>query len=135
MKICYEQRPDALALAENKLELRFPSGTTWIASRYDDGSLAGVAVFTSVAKGNCFLHVASQSSRWFSPAFCQAMFHHPFVTLGCRRLTASIAADNSACLRLARHVGFREEGYLRGFDFGDLVMFGMLKEECKWAGL
>ena len=38
MKICYEQRPDALALAENKLELRFPSGTTWIASRYDDGS-------------------------------------------------------------------------------------------------
>ena len=135
MKICYEQRPDALALASQQLDLRFPSGTTWIASRYDDSRLAGVAVFTGVAKGNCFLHVASQSPVWFFPAFCRAMLEYPFKTLGCRRLTASIAADNPACLRLARHVGFREEGYLRGFDFGDLIMFGMLKEESPWAGL
>ena len=133
MKICYEQRPDALALATDKLQLSFPRGTTWIASRYDDGSLAGVAVFTGVAKGNAFLHVAAVSPLWFSPEFCRAMFSYAFHSLSCRRLTASIAADNSACLRLARRVGFREEGCLRGFDFGDLVMFGMLKEECKWA--
>lgn len=133
MKICYEQRLDAIALATNQLELRFPRGTTWIASRYDDGNLAGVAVFTGLGKGNVFLHVASVSPLWFGPEFCRAMFSYAFHILKCRRITASIAADNSACLRLARRVGFREEGHLRGFDFGDLKMFGMLKEECKWV--
>jgi len=61
------------------------------------------------------------------------MFTHMFVIIGCQRVTASIAADNELCQRLAKHVGFQLEGRLRGFDFGDLLMYGMLKGECKWV--
>lgn len=133
MKICYAQLPDSRALVENQLQLSFPRGTTWIASRFDDGRLAGVAAITPMVKGNCNLHIAGNSSRWFTPEFCKSMFTHIFVVIGCQRVTASIAAENELCQRLAKHVGFQLEGRLRGFDFGDLLMYGMLKGECKWV--
>ena len=134
MKVCFEQSEDAIALAEKQLDLSFPRAATyWIASRFDDGRLAGVAVFINREAGNICLHVAAQSPMWFHPAFVRAMFSYPFQTLNLRRLTATIVATNEPCLRLARKVGFVEEGRMPGFDFGDLVIFGMLKGECKWV--
>lgn len=135
MKICYAHLEDALQLAEQQLQLSFPRGTTWIASRFDDGRLAGVAVFAGVGKGNCFLHIAGQSPRWFTPQFCREMLAWAFHALHCRRITASIEAGNRKCRRLAEHVGFVREGYARGFDFGDLVFYGLQLGEGKWAEL
>ena len=134
MKVCFEQSEDAIALAERQLDLSFPRAATyWIASRFDDGRLAGVAVFINREAGNICLHVAAQSPMWFHPAFVRAMFSYPFQTLSLRRLTATIVATNELCLRLARKVGFVEEGRMPGFDFGNLVIFGMLRGECKWV--
>ena len=124
---------EALRFAETALGLSFPGGTTGITSLTDDGRIAGVAVFTPPCRGNSNLHIAAAAKHWFTPEFCRRMFFHGFITLRASRLTASIEAGNIPCQRLAAKTGFRLEGCLRGFEFGDLLMFGMRKGECKWV--
>lgn len=134
MKVCLAQLPDALEFAEESLDVRFSRGTTtWIASRFDDGSLAGVAVFTQPNQGNRSLHIASKASKWFTPEFCRQMFCLGFAPQEVRRITATILLNNTQCIRLALKTGFMLEGRMRGFERGDLLIFGMLKGECKWV--
>lgn len=135
MRVVENLSPEALKFAETALGLSFPGGTTGITSLTDDGQFAGVAVFTPTCKGNSNLHIAAAAKHWFTPEFCRRMFFHGFITLRACRLTASIEASNLPCLRLAAKTGFRLEGHLRGFEFGDLLMFGMSKGECKWVAL
>lgn len=133
MRVLEALHPEALDFAESALKLSFPGGTTGITSLTDDGRIAGVAVFTPTCKGNSNLHVAAAAKHWFTPEFCRKMFFHGFITLRASRLTASIEAGNIPCQRLAAKTGFRLEGCLRGFEFGDLLIFGMSKGECKWV--
>ena len=133
MRVLEALHPEALDFAESALKLSFPGGTTGITSLTDDGRIAGVAVFTPTCKGNSNLHIAAAAKHWFTPEFCRKMFFHGFITLRASRLTASIEASNLPCQRLAAKTGFRLEGCLRGFEFGDLLMFGMSKGECKWV--
>ena len=133
MRVLEALHPEALDFAESALKLSFPGGTTGITSLTDDGRIAGVAVFTPTCKGNSNLHIAAAAKHWFTPEFCRKMFFHGFITLRASRLTASIEAGNIPCQRLAAKTGFRLEGCLRGFEFGDLLMFGMSKGECKWV--
>ena len=135
MRVVENLSPEALKFAETALGLSFPGGTTGLTSLTDDGQLAGVAVFTPPCKGNSNLHIAAAAKHWFTPEFCRRMFFHGFITLRVCRLTASIEAWNVPCLRLASKTGFRLEGCLKGFEFGDLLMFGMSKGECKWVAL
>lgn len=134
MKVCFEQLPDALEFAEQTLGLNFSRGTTtWIASRFDDGRLAGVAVFTQPIHGNRSLHIAGKTSKWFTPEFCRKMFCFGFAPPEVLRLTATILLNNVPCVKLAVKTGFMLEGKMRGFEQGDLLIFGMLKGECKWV--
>ena len=134
MKVCYAQLEDARLFAEESLNISFPRGTTtWIASRFDDGRLAGVAVFTQPNRGNASLHIAANSSKWFTPVFCRQMFEHAFHGLELSRLTATVEASNVACVRLAIKTGFKLEGRMKGFTFGELLVFGMLRGDCKWV--
>ena len=135
MRVLEALHPEALDFAESALKLSFPGGTTGITSLTDDGRIAGVAVFTPTCKGNSNLHIAAAAKHWFTPEFCRKMFFHGFITLRASRLTASIEAGNIPCQRLAAKTGFRLEGCLRGFEFGDLLIFGMSKGECKWVEL
>ena len=135
MRVLEALHPEALDFAESVLKLSFPGGTTGITSLTDDGQIAGVAVFTPTCKGNSNLHIAAAAKHWFTPEFCRKLFFHGFITLQASRLTASIEASNVLCQRLAAKTGFRLEGCLKGFDFGDLLIFGMSKGECKWVEL
>ena len=133
MKVLKELSPEALRYAEVALDMTFPGGTTGITSLTDNGQIAGVAVFTPVFRGNSNLHIAAAARHWFTPEFCRSMFDHGFTTLQALRLTASVAVGNKPCLQLAKRTGFRLEGALRGFEFGDLLIFGMRKGECRWV--
>ena len=135
MRVLEALHPAALDFAESALKLSFPGGTTGVTSLTDDGRIAGVAVFTPTCKGNSNLHIAAAAKHWFTPEFCRKMFFHGFITLRASRLTASIEASNLPCQRLAAKTGFKLEGCLRGFEFGDLLIFGMSKGECKWVEL
>jgi RimJ/RimL family protein N-acetyltransferase len=61
------------------------------------------------------------------------IFGYPFNQVGCRRLTATTEAKNQPVRAFLCHLGFREEGVIRqGFPTDDAVVYGMLRDECRW---
>jgi hypothetical protein len=67
-----------------------------------------------------------------TPAFLLAVFDYVFVQLKCRRCTAKVRADNKRSLKLVKRLGFKQEGIMRKARNGcDVIVFGLLKEECK----
>ena len=96
--------------------------------------VAGI-VYNHYSPPNICMNVAGEEGgRWMTPEFLFAAFDYPFNALGLARVTAFIAASNKASLRLTEKVGFTQEGCLRKAlpDGSDQLVFGMLKEECKW---
>lgn len=69
-----------------------------------------------------------------TPEYLHAIFDYPFQT--CRRITVLVSSNNFRSKRFVEHLGFTQEGRLRcGAPDGDLLVFGMLKEECRWINL
>lgn len=66
--------------------------------------------------------------------FIRAMFHYPFYQLGVRRITACARVSNHQSRKFLHRVGFALEGMQRsGYQDGeDKMLFGMLREECRW---
>lgn len=98
------------------------------------GDLIAATVYDTFSPGSCAMHIASDGSgRWLNRDFLFRMFAYPFIQCGFRRVTGLIAANNTASLRFARHIGFRDEGVLREeAPDGDVIVLGMLRRECKW---
>jgi RimJ/RimL family protein N-acetyltransferase len=83
----------------------------------------------------CQIHIASAPGvMWATPEACRRAFTFAFKTMGRWRLTSEPAVSNSRAVRLNRHLGFVEEGLKRHAcaDGGDRMVFGMLRDECRW---
>ena len=53
--------------------------------------------------------------------------------LQCRRITARANRKNKASLRTLKKAGFKYEATLKGYyPDGDAVLFGLLRENCRW---
>lgn len=105
----------------------------------ENGRLIAGVVYTLYTgeHGNIMMHVASDGSRrWMTPAYLSACFRFPFVQMKCRRVTGLVRADNAAAQRFDEHLGFKREGVMRQAcnDGMDLIVYGMLKEECRFLG-
>jgi RimJ/RimL family protein N-acetyltransferase len=50
------------------------------------------------------------------------------------RLTAFVRPDNEAGIKIMRHLGFQQEGYVRLAVEGrwDAMLFGMVRDECRY---
>jgi RimJ/RimL family protein N-acetyltransferase len=104
----------------------------------DDGELIAGVVFNMYTGPSISMHVAAvPGSYWLNRDFLWRSFAYPFIQLGCRRVTALVRSDNAASHRFVRHLGFTEEGLLRRActDGMDMVVYGMLLEECRWLGV
>lgn len=78
---------------------------------------------------------ASEGLRsWTTRQNLAALYHYPFFQLNVVRMSARVAASNTKCRKLSRAMGFKEEGLLRkAFDgTDDLIIYGLLKEECRF---
>lgn len=73
-----------------------------------------------------------------SPIACRHLlphaFRYPFVQEERGVLWSFIRSDNARSLKMARHLGFSEEGRVRdGYAVGvDLVRVEMRRENCRW---
>ena len=97
--------------------------------------LAAVIVFNLFVGSQCCVHIATDGSRrWASRTVLRALFEYPFIVQDLTRLTAFVAVENTASLKLVKKLGFKHEGVQRGAGAfgGNLVMSGMLRHECKW---
>ena len=101
-----------------------------------DGRLAAGVIFHNfdAHRGDIELTLAADSPRWATKEMFQAAFAYPFLQLGCRRVTVRIQEGNYRARKLIEGTGFKLEGLLRNAsaEGGGLLIYGMLREECRW---
>ena len=112
---------------------------TALASVDNTGIIVGVIYnnFTSDSRNkivDCQMHVASRpGAKWATRDFLFHAFNYPFNQMGCVRVTGPVKASNETALKFDKRLGFVEEGRLRkAMDGEDLIILGMLKDECRW---
>ena len=80
--------------------------------------------------------IAASSQRWANRSVLFGLFAYPFIQVGAKRLLVTCSEANDKAMKMNRQLGFVEEGRLRKmFGKHDAVLFGMLKQECKWIGV
>lgn len=82
---------------------------------------------------NCEVAFASEDPRWLNRETLRLLFEYPFRQLKLRRLTAIADSRNHESLKLIEALGFEYEAtLLRATDDGDLIVFRMFEESCRW---
>lgn len=98
-----------------------------------DGDLVSGVVYNFYTGPDIAMHVVGVGPTWLSRSYLRAAFKYPFVQLGCRRVTGYVPASNSRAQRFDEHLGFQREGLLRhALPDDDVIVYGMLREECRW---
>lgn len=135
MEIITLQDARLLAWAEARLGLQWRRDQCrWVAG-LAAGGVVFVVVYSRFSKRNCELTIATDGSkRWATKKSLRAIFATPFVQWNLRRVTFVARADNLASRDMLLRLGAVEEGRIRKTFDGDVdgVVFGMLKEECRW---
>lgn len=98
-----------------------------------DGELTGGVVFDDyVANSRCSMHCAG-TGNWVGREFLFALFDYAFRQLSCKVVVALVNSENIASAKFVSHLGFEEKCRLEGGSpEGDLIVFTMRKEECRW---
>lgn len=112
----------------------YPEHATAIGLEQDGELIAGV-VFDLYTGPSISMHVAAvPGKRWMTKDFLWRCFAYPFLQLQCNRITGLVRADNLVAQKFDEHLGFKREGLLRkaAADGTDYVLYGMLREECRW---
>lgn len=101
-----------------------------------DGEIAAAVIFKDYSLCDIGMHVAAvPGTRWATRTFLETVFAYPFGQLDCQRVTGYVPAKNERELKFDVLLGFTPEGLLRkALPDDDLVIIGMLKDECKYYG-
>lgn len=104
---------------------------------YEDGKILAGVVYNLYNGPSICMHVAAEGKRWLNREFLFRFFAYPFIQLGCNRVTGLVRVDNIEARRFDEHLGFVQEGVIRrgASDGTDMILYGMLKEECRWLGV
>jgi RimJ/RimL family protein N-acetyltransferase len=102
-----------------------------------NGSLVAAVVYELYNKISVNMHIALEAGWSLSRNQIQIAFAYPFEQLECQRITGTIRADNFPAQRLAEKLGFVQEGRMRCAckDGTDMIVYGMLRDECRWIGV
>jgi len=101
----------------------------------ENGILIAGVVFNMYTGPSICIHVAAEpGKRWLNRDFLFRTFAYPFIQLKCNRITGLVRVDNLEAQRFDEHLGFKKEGIIRkgASDGTDMILYGMLKEECRW---
>lgn len=104
----------------------------------EEGKLIAGVVFNMYTEASICMHVAAEpGKRWMTREYLWRCFAYPFLQLNCNRVTGLVREDNLEAQRFDEHLGFKREGLIRKgcVDGSNLILYGMLKEECRWLGV
>jgi RimJ/RimL family protein N-acetyltransferase len=100
---------------------------------YEESDLIAAVVYHEFRGNDIQMSVAASKKRWMSKRVLAALFAYPFDQIRCDRVTAMTPKNAASTRRFLLGVGFKEEGNLRrGFLRDDCIVYGMLREECRW---
>lgn len=102
-----------------------------------DGQLVCGVLYNGYTKRNICMHIASDGTRrWMNRDYLWYCFYYPFVQVGVDRVTGLVGEGNAQARRFDEHLGFREEGRLRGAcETGDLIIYVMWRDDCRFLRL
>jgi RimJ/RimL family protein N-acetyltransferase len=124
-------------VGERVNELNFGLGSVGIGLEEDGELIAGV-VFNMFTGPSISMHVAAApGKRWMTKDFLWRCFAYPFLQLNCNRVTGLTRVVNFEAQKFIEHLGFKREGLIRRAceDGTDMILYGMLKEECRFLGI
>ncbi|MCA1490094.1 GNAT family N-acetyltransferase [Ensifer sp. NBAIM29] len=134
-KVVYEPEEEMIAWAESRIPgCKFRDDAKAIGIR-SDKSFHGVVVFDAFTTTGCWVSVASDGGRqWITREYIIRVFAYPFIQLGYPRLNSFVSINNADAIRFNESFGFTREGVMRqaGHEGEDIIMFGMLRRECRW---
>lgn len=97
------------------------------------GNPLGAVVYHEYRGNDIQLSCAAVSHRWLTKETIAVIMRYPFLQLGCKRITALVPVKNTSTRKQLERAGFTQEGIMRKwYDEDDCVVYGMLREECKW---
>lgn len=99
-----------------------------------DGGLVAGIIFNRYSWPDIAMHVAGEGGHWLSRSLLKELFHYAFNVCECRRVTGVVHALAESVLEFDRKIGFVREGRARKAapDGNDLIILGMLREECRF---
>lgn len=98
-----------------------------------DGEIIAGVVYFNCRHNGLEMAVASTTPKWATRRTLKHFFSYPFLTQGCNRITVLVDIDDHGTRRFDERLGFVQEGILReAHPNGDAVVYGMLKDECRW---
>lgn len=98
--------------------------------RDGSGAARGAAAVSHFDGEDC--EVQCSGHAYWTPGTVRAVFRYAFDGLSARRVSSRCLASNARCIAAMEAIGFRREGVKRKAHEGeDVVMFGMLRDECR----
>ena len=94
--------------------------------------IAGV-LYENWNRRSVICHISVQGLM--TPAYLAAIFHYPFVYLGCDKIIAPISEANAESIEFVTNLGFQEEARLLGaHPDGSLLLYTMERQKCRFIG-
>lgn len=108
------------------------NGTPAIGLERGGNMVAGV-IYENWNRRSIMCHIAVQGLM--TPAYLGAIFHYPFVYLGCDKIIAPVSEGNADSIKFVKKLGFQEEARLHdAHPDGSLLLFTMERHKCKFIG-
>lgn len=99
-----------------------------------DGEVIAGVVLDHYNGASCCIHVgAKRGAKWLTRDFLSFVFGYSFDGLKLKRLTGLVSERNTAAQKFDEGLGFVREAKLQdAHKDGALLVYRMLKHECRW---
>ena len=118
-------------------------GSSWFAGRgsiiglWDDAKGPIAACLYEGSNGaSIMMHCAGVGKSWLNREFLWFSFYYPFEQLKLKKILCPVEPDNLESQKFLKHLGFQLEATLKdAAPKGDLLIYTMSREQCKWLSL
>jgi RimJ/RimL family protein N-acetyltransferase len=94
--------------------------------------IAGVSYYQYNGR-SIAMSIAAKGKRWANRNYLHAIFAYPLRQLKLNKVLALIDSENVESMRFAQKLGAKREATIEGAGkFGDMVVWSMSLNHCKW---
>jgi hypothetical protein len=104
-----------------------------ISNMTPEGKLLGGVIYDGYTENCIFMHQAGFHPSWMTRELLWAVFHYPFVQLGCGKVCGTIPSAKTELLEFNERLGFKVETKITdAYPDGDMLILSMARDECRW---
>lgn len=99
------------------------------------GKLVGAVMFDHYNGASMAVHCAGDGGKWITRDLLRAVFGYAFDHAKVNKLIGFVDSSNEAARKLDEHLGFTLESRISAAaPDGDLLLFTMTREQCRFLG-